>query len=448
VIQSLPPSPLKQWADTQLTNPTKFLQGVHSFIRILLIITSACRKNEISLRAGALTFTMLLSLVPLLAMGTAVIKGLGGGDQLREVAYSAIDSVAKSLPLQPMNLEEREGSVHPSAPPTTSNLADHLRSMVDKLFTYVDRTNFTTLGTIGVIGMLIGVLLVLDNIEAAMNKIWHVENSRSISRKIADYIALIVLMPLSVNIVFAATAILKNQRLFEKIEVFLPIVWIQAVLFKVVPAIFLTLTLYIIYLFFPNTRVKTLPALIGAIFAGFLWIEVQNIYVTLQLGVSQYNAIYGSFATVPLFLLWLYCGWFFILLGAQIAFACQNHRTYPLLPVTSPAALSVRAAFAIMSSVHSSFKQEQPINLEKLLKDHPCYHPSLLAEMTATLISADMIHAIEESGHLLPKIPPEKLSHQRILSAILGPDFLSSKTGEKPERESSSSQKFDTPTMD
>ncbi len=424
------PTQLLAWADSKPHNPAFLLKILHGLLRILLITFSEFKKNDLSLRASALTYTILLSLVPMLAMSTAVVKGLGGGDQLRKAAYSYVDTLdRKNTPASPNYEIPPQDSQEPTSAPPSSTLTGHLKSALDKLFDYVDKTNFATLGTFGVLGMVLSVVLVFGNIEMAMNTIWNVESGRSVMRKIADYLALVVLMPISLNVGFAAGAIVTSEALLSKVAIFLPILWVQALILKLIPIFFLSLTLFVIYLFFPNTKVKTLPALTGALIAGFFWFEAQNIYIGLQIGVAKHNAIYGSFATLPLFLVWMYFGWVFILIGAQIAYSCQHRDSYQLLPTPTVPSLQLSAAFDIVSYVFTSFENAQPTSPEELHKHYSGYQSSLLYKTTELLISAGILHTMEETGHLMPSSPMEKAGHDKIIQAILGSSMTETEGG-------------------
>lgn len=345
----------------------------------------------------------------MLAMSTAVVKGLGGGDQLREAAYTYIESLEHAAPEQ-------------QTAPSEEKLTDHLRSAVDKLFDYVDRTNFATLGTIGMIGILLSVILVLSHIESAMNAIWKVQNGRSIVRKIADYLTLLVLMPISINVAFAASAFLANPKLASKVDVIIPFLWLQTLLLQLLPVFFIALTLYVIYIFFPNTKVKTLPAAFGAILAAFLWFSIQNIYISLQVGVAKYNAIYGSFATLPLFLIWMYFGWIFILAGAQVAFAVQNQTTYRLRKIAAKPSQNLAAAFDIITLTYSSFDQKSELTVLNLYPQLPEYPEAVLEEVLAQLQDAGIIHLSQSNRQLLPSEPMKSFNSQTVVDTILGSD--------------------------
>lgn len=386
--------------------PAKWL---HPCLRTLAIALREFNSNDISLRSAALTFTVLLSLVPILALSTAVLKGLGGDNHLEQAAYSYIAT-----------LEEQAASGEESGalPEAGASLAGHLRSATGRIFAYVDKTNFATLGTLGILGLFLSVILVLNHIEAAMNVIWHVKDSRSVLRKISDYLTLLVLMPLSINIGFAASAFLRNPTLFAKFEDLIPLLWLQTLLLKLVPVFFIALTLYVIYLFFPNTRVRSLPAIAGALLAATLWFGIQNVYISLQIGVSRYNAIYGSFATLPLFLLWIYFIWIFILAGAQFAFACQNLNSYRIVPVPGTPARKLTAAFAIIAEVYKAFERETPLTPDMLAQTLADHDPALIRETSSRLTAAGLLHSTA-SGRLLPATPAANITPARLIGIVL-----------------------------
>ncbi len=420
---------LLNWASTPLQTAPFFLTWLHTLIRIVLITFKEFNSNDLNIRASALTYTILLSLVPMLAMGTAVVKGLGGGDELRQVVYSYLDTLEETTPLTHLAIPEvieklpGEQASQPDAtitpPQTDEPLTDQFRAAADQMFTYVDNTDFATLGSIGVLGVLLSAILVLSNIELSMNTIWHVSSGRSLLRKVTDYLTFLILMPLSINFGFAANAVLKNDTLLDKFLNFLPGPWIETGLLLFIPLLFITLTLFLIYIFFPNTKVKLGPAFVGALFAGTLWFLTQNLYIGLQIGVSKYNAIYGSFATLPLFLVWMFLGWVFILGGAQLAFACQQHRNYQLKKLTHSPLEQLSAAFDILNATYDCYSRKTPLHRKELPFYYPAYSATLLFSSLEKLLLSQTVVSTEK-GRLLPSGPAEKLNYREIFSAILG----------------------------
>jgi membrane protein len=437
------------WLDDRQSVKRGPLALLRYFLRLLYITVHQFRANDLSLRSGALTYTILLSMVPMLAMSTAVIKGLGGGNQLREAAYTYVKTLEKT--------DKKPGLVVPQAGQTSradkagqagltdsppaqvqpdgkASLTTHLRSAVTQLFDYVDRTNFATLGTFGVIGMIFSVVLVLGNIETAMNSIWRVTAGRPILRKIADYLTLLILLPLSTNLALAATAFIKNPKLAVKIDLYIPLDWLQALLLQALPIFFITISFYVMFIFFPNTKVKTLPAIIGASLAACFWVIIQNIYITLQIGVAKYNAIYGSFATFPLFLVWIYLSWIFILAGAQIAYAIQNEKKYSIIDIPATPAMRLSAAFDIMDEIYQAFSSGKKLTKRSLSTLLGHYPPKMLRKVTRTLLKNGFISYSEKDKRFLPLFPKVKYKQAAVVQAVLGDDVPDSRGGEESRK--------------
>jgi membrane protein len=403
-------------------------------VRLILITAAEFSSNALSLRSAALTYTVLLSLVPILAMSTALVKGLGGDNQLRKVAYSYIQTLTDKSGETINQTKIATPPIDISLQKHGANLTDHLRAAVDQLFDYVDKTNFAALGSIGVVGILLSVILVLSYIEEAMNSIWKIRSGRSLLRKIADYLTLLILLPISINVAFAASAMLQSPALIAKIDILIPFAWLQTLLLKALPVAIITLTFYVMYIFFPNTKVKTLPALFGAALAAFLWTLVQDIYITLQIGVANYNAIYGSFATLPLFLVWIYLGWLFILTGAQVAYACQNIRSYQILPLTVNPSLKLGAAFDIMDCMSAAFAGGKGITSDNLVDSLPYYQPAVITEVVTKLRTAGLLHVSQTDNRLLPAALGKGAHYQEIATIILGSETADTRGGVRSSR--------------
>lgn len=278
-------------------------------LRVIHIVTIEFRKDAVTLRASALTYTVILSMVPFLAIGTAVLKGLGAGDKIREAAYAFIDQLAY-----------QEGPIIPPENGTTT-FSKHLKTMADTVFDYVDNTNFAALGAFGLVGMLFSVISLFGTIESAMNVIWRAASGRPFGRKVMDYLALLILLPFAVNVGLAAMAFLQSPKFVGILHRFFPAPWIGTLLLNLFMFSVIASTFTAMYRFLPNTKVPFIPALSGGVIGALGWIFTQAAYIKLQIGVAKYNAIYGSFATLPLFLLWLYAGWIVFLVGAEISYA-------------------------------------------------------------------------------------------------------------------------------
>jgi membrane protein len=407
--------------------------------RIIFIVTREAQEDKVTLRASALTFTVVLSLVPMLALGTAVLKGLGAGDQMRVAAFTFIEQFESasenldSVPDQdkPPSAEEPEkGStqVPENADQATEqesqsgNLTNHLHNAVDQVFDYVDRTNFATLGTFGILGMVLAALGVLGSIEQSMNAIWQTSRGRVLGRKIIDYMALMILLPISVNLALATSTTLQSTILYSRIQEILPIAMFGFFL-KLLPVLILILTFVLLYRFIPNTRVGFIPALAGGIFGGISWYLVQILYIKMQIGVAKYNAIYGSFATLPLFFLWIYVAWVVFLLGAEVAFAFQSWKQYQWEKLKLSPVVRLAMAFDIMETALNDFTERKVTN-KPLLARHLSQPDSAIGVIVDELVDGGMLRRV--SGKLegyVPAAPSAQLKPVEIMNIIFGKDI-------------------------
>ncbi|NDY42846.1 YihY/virulence factor BrkB family protein [Dissulfurirhabdus thermomarina] len=411
------------WREPDTSDPAwhKPLRGA---ARVPFIVAQEFRRDAILLRASALTFTMVLSLVPLLALGTAVSKGLGAGDQLRTLAYRMIDEIEAGRPAAPA----AEPGKAPAAAPRPPGYTAHLRLAVDKLFSYVDRTRFTTLGVVGVIGLLLTVVSLLGNIEASMNAIWQARKSRPLSRKFTDYLALMIWFPVAAMVGLATEAALRSPAFMARFQAVLPMHLVTPVFLEIFPLFLVVLVFTMFYRYLPNTTVRWGPALAGGLAGGLLWLWAQSLYVALQVGVTRYNAIYGSFATVPLFLGWIYLAWVVFLLGAETAFAVQVWRRY------KPGAMELRpiARLALVLDVLvvllRNFRTRTVTHLDDLSRQL-WQTEALIGTALADLLRAGLVEQVEGRGErFVPTAPADEISMEEIVELVLGSDYALGET--------------------
>jgi membrane protein len=400
-----------------------------ALLRISYIVVNEYRKDRISLRASALTFTIVLSLVPTLALGTAVLKGLGAGDQMRSAVYQFIDQLDQSGTFSapgPTSTEKKQDET--IAPPENlsgkgepQDLTSHLRKAADTIFNYVERTNFAALGAFGIAGVVFAVLSVLGNIETSMNAIWRADSNRPFGRKVIDYLSLMILLPVSANLTLAAEAILQSPTLFLRIQQVIPIFWLQSLLLTMLPIFIVVGTFTLLYRFLPNTQVNFSPALIGGFAGGIGWFALQSFYIKLQIGVARYNAIYGSFATLPLFLVWLYMGWLVFLTGAEVAFAIQNWRQYLPEGERMTPLKKMTIAFEAVAAILEGFKLRQ-VTSKKMLAHSLNRQPGHISIVLKELEEAGIIHHVQEKRHegYVPAAPSEVIPATEIVSMVMG----------------------------
>lgn len=427
---------LHRWAFRSPPAGNRVTEFIRISIRILLIMSDEFRKTNLAIRASSLTYLILLSLVPILALSTSVLKGLGSDEQLKQAAIRLIDQLEQpSLHIQKPATHSENDATAPAPPATKTDAAPvtaHLHKAVDIVFQYVDRTNFAALGAFGVLGLIIGILFVLASIEEAMNVIWHTSEGRPLFRKIMDYLALLILLPLSLNIALAAETILAHQSIMDKLNALLPSALMLIISIKMAPFVFIILTLMTMYLFFPHTKVKASVAFAGACFASVFWFAFQKLYVFLQIGLANYNAIYGSFASIPLFLIWLYIGWTFILLGASLAYALQHHRYYHFSEAVLSPQRQLQVAVDVLEIVHDQFSRRAATSLTFLNSRLPQIRRSDVRQTVTRLLHGGLLVRIqnkEDNESFMPATSIDAFTVSEVVKLIFGNETPCDSTG-------------------
>lgn len=267
-------------------------------LKPLQIFAEAVRgyvRNNCVLHASALTFYSLLSVVPVVAMAFGIAKGFGLEDRLERQLYLRF-----------------------------AGQEEVLSKIIDFARTLLDNTQGELIAGIGIVVLFWSSIKVLSHIESTLNTIWSVGGRRFI-HKVTNYLTILIISPLLIIVSSSVTVFIKTQVLAttERWEILQAAGSIITMSLKLLPFGLIWLLFIMIYLVMPNTQVRLGSALIAGIIAGSLFQLSQGVYISAQVVVARYNAIYGSFAALPLFLIWLQLSWMMVLLGAQIAHAHQ-----------------------------------------------------------------------------------------------------------------------------
>jgi membrane protein len=266
-------------------------------LRISLLAIRGFGEDKVQLRASALTFYSLLSIVPVLAMIFGIAKGFGFEQHLKDVLQENLEGQKEILA-------------------EAMKFADRMLKNIKGGF---------IAGT-GLVVLIWSVMKVLGNIENAFNNIWQIKKSRGISRKLSDYLSLVVVAPILIFVSSGFTITQENSFLQGTIIEYLgPIV---RILVWVLSFTLIWFVFTLLYIIMPNTKVNFKAAFAGGIIGGTMFQLLQWGYVNFQSLLTGYGAIYGSFAALPLFLMWLQFSWLIVLFGAEIAFAYQNVENY------------------------------------------------------------------------------------------------------------------------
>lgn len=355
---------------------------VAAVIRCLRIFTYAAwgfHRDNCHLRASALTFYSLLSIVPIVAMAFAVAKGFGFRKLLEK-------SLIGKLP------------GHEAV----------LNQVIISADSFLDTAKGGLIAGVGVVFLFWSIIKVFGHIEEAFNDIWRIRSPRSVGRKFGDYLSMMLLCPLLLILSssFAIFLTTEIRSITDRISL----------LGMLTPAIFLALDFFpyliiwtlftLVYVFMPNTKVRFLSALPAGITAGTIFQIVQYIYLHFQVGVAQYNAVYGSFAALPLFFIWLRISWVIVLFGAEMSYAVQTDHEKKLLGPNAHLSLAQKRLIAL-NITHLLIKRfqsgEPPLGVGGIsfqLGISPVITESILLQLRESgLISAVTITGRPEPGY-------------------------------------------------
>ncbi|TWP23942.1 YihY/virulence factor BrkB family protein [Apibacter muscae] len=262
---------------------------IYDIVKAFLLTFRNINSSQINTRAAALTYNSLLSIIPLLAVLFAIARGFGFQNIVESQLFEFFTG--------------------------QKELLTRAMKFIDHSISYAQGGIF--LG-IGIILLFYTVITLLSNIEDNFNSIWRIQQGRSLFRKFTDYLALIVITPIFFICNAGLTIFLNSSLNFDFFNyVLVPII-------KFVPFVIIILLFTILYIYIPNTKVKFKSALMGGLVSGSCFQIFQMLYISGQLGLSKYNAIYGSFAALPLLLFWLQLSWFICLFGVQLSYSYQN----------------------------------------------------------------------------------------------------------------------------
>ncbi|UCG28969.1 MAG: YihY/virulence factor BrkB family protein [Bacteroidales bacterium] len=281
--------------------PLRELPKTKSFfikqLRIILLALRGFSENKVQLRASALTFYSLLSIVPVVAMIFGIAKGFGFQDKLREELIANFEGHQEVL--------------------------EYILGFSQRL---LENAKGGFIAGAGVVLLLWSVMKVLGNIESSFNSIWQIKKPRVFVRKFSDYLTMMLIAPIFIILSSSVTVFITTH--FDRFAQDYAFLEHFRFLLSLIPYILIWLLLTIVYMVMPNTKVTFRSAFIGGLIAGTIFQVTQWIYIHFQIGMNKYGAIYGGFAAVPLFIIWLQLSWLIVLLGAEISFANQNVDRY------------------------------------------------------------------------------------------------------------------------
>jgi len=291
---------LQRYLDHELWQPAAaggaLAHAGRRLLQVAVIVSQGVARNHTLLRASALTYFTMLSLIPLLALAIGLVEVFGAGDDL-------VLLVARQI-----------GAVSPE--------------VGDRILELVRRVDFRSLGAVGAATLFVTTVLALSNVEKALNFIWGVARQRPLVRRFPDYLAVLVVAPLLLTVALSLAASLRSEAIVERVLAHPLLARLYELGLRQAPTVLFWGAFSFLYWFLPNTTVRPVPALAGGALAAVLFTALQTGYVAFQVGVARSNALFGSFAALPVLLVWIFFSWAIVLLGAELAFALQNLGTF------------------------------------------------------------------------------------------------------------------------
>jgi membrane protein len=295
-----------KWEAALAQRRTGWMRIPSTISRTLLLAVRSFIHDQCLFRASALTYITVLSLVPLLALGFAVAKGFGFYASLLDESIGPF-------------LDRTFGPLQEAAPIVQEAGAHEMRVAIEQVLRFVERTDVSALGLFGLVLLLYTVVRLLSAIEGSFNDIWRISRPRSFVRKVADYLTMVVITPIFLFTATGITTALSNSTLVTYLREQAHMGMLLEVLLKCTPLFALWMGFTFVYMALPNTRVRFQHAFVGALVAGTLWQVVLLVHILFQIGIAKHNAIYSSFAALPIFLMWVNISWTTVLFGAEIA---------------------------------------------------------------------------------------------------------------------------------
>lgn len=404
---------LKEWLEQKIWERSArggWRGPVFVALQIAYALLRDLTEGNLSLRAMSLVYTTLLSLVPLLAITFSVLKGFGVHNQIEPFLQNAL------------------------AP-----LGDQGQEVATRIIEFVNNMQVGVLGSVGLVMLIYTVVSLIQKIEMAFNAIWNVGQNRSLAARFSGYISILVLGPMLIFSSLGISATVSSSSAMTAISSVPGVGFLLHEAGRLIPYVIIITAFTLLYRFLPNTQVRWLSALIGGVVAGFLWESVGWAFATYVVKSSNYSAVYSAFATLILFMIWLYVAWLILLAGCSVAYYHQHPEC--VVAKRRDLQLSLRGqehlALAVAAWIAKCFQDGAPApNSDQLVERYQVPGPTVDAVLSM-LEGAGFIRCLEgKRAGYVPARPPESTEAIAVLTAARGSGpgrmRLSSRLGGQP----------------
>ena len=343
--------------------------------------------GQLNIHATGLVFATLLALIPLVAFSFAILRGFGAHRELQPLIYEFFAPMGSAA-----------------------------GALTQRVMDFADRVRGGVLGSVGLTLLIWTLIGTLKRIEDSLNFVWHVEHPRRFMRRIAEYFALLVIAPVLIGALIGMAQLTSANGAVRAL-VHLPLLGgLARGLVALMPAVIVGGVFAVVYSLIPNTRVQHVPALVGGLAAGILWVTIGKLFTSIVLISTRLTIVYAGFAIFIAALIWIYFSWLILLLGAQLSFYVQNP-SYLRIGLREPrlsSAETEQLAFSVMYLVARSHLRGGPrwsVN-------------ALAAELAIPGVVVTRIVDALEAGDLLVTTEQEQLLPARDAGYIRLQDIL------------------------
>jgi membrane protein len=359
-------------------------------LRILSLAIKGFNEDNCLVKATALTFYTLFSIVPILALIFAIAKGFG---------------YEKTLQDQILH-----------------NYAQY-QEILENAFVYANSMLSSTsegiIAGIGIVLLLWSVMNLLINIENSLNDIWEVARGRSWLRKITDYLTIMLVGPVFLIISGGLTVAIQTKISSVAILGVFGVLMVKFIAYLLVVGVFTFL-----FVALPNIKVNARAAIGAAVVSALLFELLGWAYVNFQIGANRLNAIYGGFAALPLFLIWVQYSWYIVLFGAELAYANQNVDHYELeddiqnLSIRYKKAIALMIANLVATRFYNGEKSLNAVQISEQLDLPSRLTRTLLNEFVESNVLVEVRTETDKEIVYQPGITDSKFTVQFVIDAL------------------------------
>lgn len=364
-------------------------------LQVAVKLISELKDGQLISRSQSLVYITILSFVPVIAVAFSLLKAFGF-----------------------------HNSVEPFLINILAPLGDKGEDLALTIVGYVNNLKVGVLGTAGLAALLYTAMSTIQKIESAFNYAWQVKEGRSISRRVRDYLTVLLVGPVLMITALGMTTTLMNSSIADMLKSIEPFGTMLLILGKTIPYLIIIITFSLIYLLLPNTKVEFRAALAGGLFAGITWQTMGWLFSFFVVSSAKYKAIYSGFAIVLLFMIWLYFNWLILLIGSKIAFYAQ----YPVLLGAKneqilTTRLKDRLAIMIIYLISQNFSQDKErltlISLTRKLK----LPPEPVSEILTALVQNKILIKLDSDLSYMPAKDLDAIKISELLQIIRKEDM-------------------------